>query len=373
MRGLRTWDPVAGNLKEKANTGKSMRPCIVGGGPLVVQEDYDERIASDAMPRIDYVELVRALDAEIGVHPLAQSKAFGPVRRVERKLSLDLTMAASVAHRAQNYSVIVSLAETVGIPLAGAMRLLGKHTPQVLIGHKLSWRVQKTAWRAAPPGTKIGAIACVSQAQTDYAKSRRGLGVEKSYFIADKVDERFYRPISTQDEGYVIAVGQEQRDYVTLVRALQDTDIRIVIIASSPWATRKVVPEGGDKTTVLSNVTFTRLRDLYAAARLVVVPVNDVDYAAGVNALLEGMAMARPIVCSDTLGLRGYAENGVTADLVRPGDAGAMRDAVMRLWNDPSRRSSLACAGRAAVEATMTFDHYVDNLARIAREVEVAR
>ena len=52
-----------------------------------------------------------------------------------------------------------------------------------------------------------------------------------------------------------------------------------------------------------SHIPFTELRALYDAARLVVVPLRPVDYAAGVNGLLEAMAMAKPVILTQTSGI----------------------------------------------------------------------
>ena len=238
----------------------------------------------------------------------------------------------------------------------------------MLIGHKLSWGVQRRAWKLTRVQDAFSAVACVSQAQVEYAKSADGMGIDAASFIPDKVDERFFRPLGLDDEGYVFAVGQEQRDYATLLRAMSGSGRRLVIVASSPWATSKIVPDEAENVTVLSGVSFSRLRELYARARLVVVPVHDVDYAAGVNGLLEGMAMGRPVVSSKTRGLEGYVEAGTTGLQVPPADAAALRRTIDELWDDPKRRASLASAGRAAIEARMTLDHYVDRLAQLATE-----
>jgi glycosyltransferase involved in cell wall biosynthesis len=276
-------------------------------------------------------------------------------------------MAAWIAHRASRYSVIVSLSEKVGIPLALALRTLGRRTPHVLIGHKLSWPVQRMAWTLTGAQRGFAAVACVSREQLEFTRKPSGMGIDAGHFVYDKVDERFFRPRRVDDDGYVLAVGQEQRDYATLVKAMDGLGKRLVIVASSPWTmSRLPPPEPSAQIDVLAGIPFTELRDLYARARLVVVPVHDVDFAAGVNGLLEGMAMARPVICSRTRGLDGYVDDGVTGVLVPPCDAPALRETIRELWDDRAHRSRLQDAGRAAVEAGMTLDHYVGRMATLA-------
>jgi glycosyltransferase involved in cell wall biosynthesis len=281
-------------------------------------------------------------------------------------------MAAWVAWVAERYSVIVSVSEGEGIPLGAAMRAMGHRTPHVVIGHRLSSRLQRHTWRLTGIQHTFDAVVCVGRAQADYANSPSGMGIRSAHFVYDKVDEHFFRPLGFQEDGYILAVGQEQRDYATLVRAATAAGKPLVVVASSPWATCKIVPQEAAAVKVLSRISAVRLRELYARARVVVVPVNDVDYAAGVNGLLEGMAMGRPVVSSRTSGLAGYVEDGITGLLVPPTDPGALRAVIERIWDDPGRRASLGDAGRAAVEANMGFDRYVGRVAQIATDVQTA-
>ena len=345
------------------------KPCVLIGGLTKIDPQYDDKVSSDAAPRTDFIELARKLDAEMPLHPLAESRIFPPIRRVEQKGSLDLSMAAWIARNSRKYNAIISLAETVGIPLAGALKLLRRKVPHVLVGHKLSWRIQRYTWRFTKLQNAFDAVACVSKAQAEYAASETGMNIDKGVFIYDKVDEKFFSPRKVDDEGYVLSVGQEQRDYHTLVKALEGTGKKVVIVASSPWATKSLnLPPHQDDVIVKSRIPFTELRDLYARAKVVAVSVHNVDFAAGVNVLLEGMSMAKPVVCCDTPGLSGYVENDVTAKLVPPENSGALRDIVLSLWDNPKERGRLGEAGRSAIEAAMTLDHYVDRLAQLVND-----
>ena len=347
-------------------TQVNKKVCILAGGGLSVPHDYDEMVSSGAAPRTDYIELARKLDAELPSHPLANFRYSPKIRQLEQKASLDVSMAGWFAFNAQKYDVILSLAETVGIPLAGALKLLRSAIPHVLIGHKLSWRVQRYTWRFTNLQYSFSEIACVSKAQADYARSASGMNNPSSYFIYDKVDEKFFAPQNGDDEGYILSVGQEQRDYATLVQALAGTGKKLVIVASSPWATKKLnLPETDSKVTILSRIPFVKLRDLYAKAKMVAVSVNDVDFAAGVNGLLEGMSMAKPVVCCHTSGLSGYIEDGVTGRLVPPASPDILRERILELWDDPAMCARLGSAGRDAVVKEMTLDHYVDRLANL--------
>ena len=63
-------------------------------------------------------------------------------------------------------------------------------------------------------------------------------------------------------------------------------------------------------------------------------------------ALLEGMALARPIVASAVGGIPEMVEDGVSGCLVPPDDARALAAAVTALLRDPARRARVGAAAR---------------------------
>jgi len=72
-------------------------------------------------------------------------------------------------------------------------------------------------------------------------------------------------------------------------------------------------------------------------------------------AVLEAMAMERPVVATATGGLPEIVRSGETGLLVPPGDAVALAQAVMALLRDPARATAMGKAGRSRVGAL--FSH----------------
>jgi glycosyltransferase involved in cell wall biosynthesis len=79
-------------------------------------------------------------------------------------------------------------------------------------------------------------------------------------------------------------------------------------------------------------------------------------------AVLEAMAMRKPVVATATGGLPEIVQDGETGVLVPPGDADALARAVVRLLQDPVRCRQLGEAGRARVAAHFTVDAMMDQL-----------
>jgi glycosyltransferase involved in cell wall biosynthesis len=106
---------------------------------------------------------------------------------------------------------------------------------------------------------------------------------------------------------------------------------------------------GGSNVTI-GRKTLLELRDLYARSRFVVVPLKTSDTDNGITVILEAMAMGKAVICSRTRGQVDVIEEGVTGLFVPVGDAKALRDAMLELWNDPSRAREMGRAARAYVE-----------------------
>jgi glycosyltransferase involved in cell wall biosynthesis len=67
-------------------------------------------------------------------------------------------------------------------------------------------------------------------------------------------------------------------------------------------------------------------------------------------AVLEAMAMERPVVATVTGGLPEIVQSGETGLLVPPGDVDALAEAVLALLRDPARATAMGNAGRSRVD-----------------------
>jgi glycosyltransferase involved in cell wall biosynthesis len=105
------------------------------------------------------------------------------------------------------------------------------------------------------------------------------------------------------------------------------------------------------------------LRDWYARAAIVVVPLLPNDFQAGVTTLLEAMAMGKAVVVSATEGQRDIVVDGQTGILVPPGDEASLRDVLRRLLADPAERARLGQNARCAVIEQFSLDRYAYALA----------
>ena len=176
-------------------------------------------------------------------------------------------------------------------------------------------------------------------------------------------------PAPTPRRPLICAVGQELRDYPTLVAAVDGLDADVMIAAASPWSKRSDSSAG---LRLPANVSVGaldpfELRRLYAQSSIVVVPIVDTDFQAGITTILEGMSMGLPVICTRTRGQTDTVIEGVTGRFVPPGDAVALRAVIEELLADPDQCRRLGDAGRRWVDDHAEIDRYVNNLTATIR------
>jgi len=91
-------------------------------------------------------------------------------------------------------------------------------------------------------------------------------------------------------------------------------------------------------------VSERELAGVLRRADLVVLPYREIDQS---GVLYAALGLGRPLLLSAVGGFPEVAETGA-AELVPPGDPGALRDALRRLIDDPRRRAQLAAAAARA-------------------------
>ena len=119
-----------------------------------------------------------------------------------------------------------------------------------------------------------------------------------------------------------------------------------------------------DRVDFLGFVTEQELVDLYAACRGVVYTPYDEDYG---YVTVEAFLSRKPVVtASDSGGPLEFVEDGVSGLVAAP-DAGALGDALDRLWGLSEPRLAAMGAEGARRVASITWDTVVDRLTELVR------
>lgn len=346
--------------------------------PLVLTSS-GETAAEIPSPRQDYLLLADVLKGKLSYPPKSDNSLLA---RIEKKTAADLRQAFAALRLRRTVSVYVSLSEKIGLPLSLLLpRSRHSRPAHVLIAHHLTSTKKRSLHQRTGYLHRFERVIALCDAQTRYLTEEAGLSPSRGVRVYDSTDTTFWTPQpitrGAGDPPYILSAGREKRDYETLAKAMHLLpDLQSIVCASSPWS-RQTDQAGGERPP--ENITFRRglsyaeLRQLYANASGIVVPVYaGTDYAAGINGVLEGMAMRKPVLASLTPGLAEYLTEDRTIT-VPAGDASAMAEGIRSLLSDKERIERLAASGHHFVQTEGNVDTYVSRVAQLVLEAESDR
>ncbi|HEX8987614.1 MAG TPA: glycosyltransferase family 4 protein [Rhodocyclaceae bacterium] len=147
------------------------------------------------------------------------------------------------------------------------------------------------------------------------------------------------------EHDYVVALGGEARDYATLCETARlCPEMRFVAVAR-PHNFADLAPP--DNLEVFFNLPFRDAWGIVWHARAALIPLRSRETACGLVTLVGGMHLGKAQVVTAAAGLLDYVEDGSTALLVPPRDAGAMAAAVRRLLADPALAARIGARAKA--------------------------
>lgn len=128
-------------------------------------------------------------------------------------------------------------------------------------------------------------------------------------------------------------------------RKIRGTNRRasVVVVGDGPLRNHYYRAAGNDPGITFVGAVLGSRPSYYAHAAMYACPTTKASF--GIT-LLESMACATPIVCSDISGFRNVVAHEREALLVPCGDSPALADALARLLDDDATRARLGAAGR---------------------------
>lgn len=339
--------------------------------------------AAPGGPRKDFSLVAQSLHADVLDRSQVQ-RASAAVRLLARTLGVPVAQAWLAFRRHRAYGAILTDGEHIGIPLALLLKVARSSVVHVTIGHRVSAAKKRPFFRWLRVQTHITRLVVHARRQYELAVDDLGVPAEQVALLPYQVDTQFWRPQTAGEERLVCSAGLELRDYATLARAVAGLDAQVVIGAASHWSKRRNTADGALPPNVrVDSFDYLALRDLYARAAVVVVPLFETDFQAGVTTILEAMAMGKPVVVTRTQGQTDVIEDGqhaTGASLLRssaalagvpleptglyvpPGDAAALRRAIVYLLGHPEERHRLGAAGRRTAQACFSVEQFADRL-----------
>jgi glycosyltransferase involved in cell wall biosynthesis len=291
--------------------------------------------------------------------------------------ALDPLRAARIIGRLRRYDAVVCMGDATAFVLLAARSLLKLRLPIILVDPALGGNYPRRKRLQDYVLPRADRVVVYGRVQLDYLREQYASAV-KAVFLHFRADTGFYRPeshVNNGRSGYAFSIGLDGgRDFATLSAAAYrfsttpGVDQRVVL-----QTTRPVSDPNGSLDIQSKPVSYTRLRDLYANASVVVVPLHDSRHPGGITTLMEAMAMARPIVVSASSGIIDYVRDGCNAIVVPPGDADAMSRAMAKLVRSPEEAHRLGRNGRQFVAEHCDNRVYARQLAAVIGDVIAGR
>ena len=245
--------------------------------------------------------------------------------------------------------------------------------------------------------THLNAVVLHSRYQYDFALDQLGFSPNQLALLPYQVDPDFWRPMPAIEERLVASAGLEHRDYPTLVRGGRRPGRGAgggggqPLVEAEEHGARREPPGQRRRSPATTTISCGICSP---GRRSIAVPVDDVDFQAGITTILEAMAMGKPVIVTHTYGqtdviedrrsvTRGAEERARPVSLLRdvaeeadvpiepngfyvpPKDPAALQRAIDVPAGQSGASGRLGAAGRRAVERLMTVDQFAERIARV--------
>jgi len=296
-----------------------------------------------------------------------------------------VALAATAAHLNKNHDAFLVSGEDVGLPLALFLRLRGIGTPTYIITHGSYFRSPKFLWlmRLIRRFRDVHFL-CLSESLRKSLEKRFGVAASQTHNAGYGVDTEFFQPRADNITGRVspaarpgnseavrpliASAGTATRDYRTLVTAAAQLPVEVKIAADSAWFPASVDISGENlppNVEARSYGNYVGLRDLYASASFVVVPLYPALHACGYAVIIEAMAMGKPVIATRTEAHSDFICEGRTGYYVPPCDVQALRDKIQFLLERPSQVREMGDNARRMISERFSLEAYCTRMEQI--------
>jgi glycosyltransferase involved in cell wall biosynthesis len=233
-------------------------------------------------------------------------------------------------------------------------------------------------WLVGRAAAQVVAVSrAVGEALVRRGTPRKKLKVIPNGLVTERIDvpvtgaqvQEWKQRIAWNPGQRTIGVVARPKDQHVVLRALAHvhTPLRLVLAGVEPASSlAKLAAKTPEPHTVVCLPFTSEVRPLYELLELVLLPSRSEGLS---QALLEGMALGKPVIASAATGNLEVVTDGVNGRLVEPWDPHAWALAIDELLGDPARAGRLAAAGRETARVTFALEHTIRRTARLYEDV----
>lgn len=323
------------------------------------------------------VRFVCPPESEVEALARAGGLEVHPLRLVSRERRSNAAKLASLISR---YPVDLvnsqSARDRAALTWLGLTRQL--HVPLVVTRRQMPRTFPLENWLVSRVATRVVAVSrAVADALARRGTPRRKLIVIPNGLVTDRVDvpvhpaavESWRRRIGWEPSRRTLGMVARPKDQAVVLRALEHVRIpvRLVLAGVDPssrlgeMATRVPPPHA------VVCLPFTpAIRPLYELLELVLLSSRSEGLS---QALLEAMALGKPVIASDSTGNRDLITDGVDGRLVPPASARAWAKAIEELLAASDVAAKLGLAARNTARVTYSLERTIERTVQLYRSL----
>jgi hypothetical protein len=214
-----------------------------------IDPQIEAQIARGERPEADYIAMAKGFPADLLDYERARQVTGWVGRLLEKAAGPNLMLAWASFRLRHRYRVIFTDGEQVGIPYAAFTKLSGgKYRPRhLMIAHILSVGKKMAVMDLFNLKNEIDTYIVYSNRQKHFIQDRWAVEPDQVVFTPFMVDDDFFAPHHANPAEMlshkvtlppacpvICAVGLEFRDYPTLIEAVRDLPVIVIIAAASP-------------------------------------------------------------------------------------------------------------------------------------------
>lgn len=278
--------------------------------------------------------------------------------------------------RQSQYDLVVAWEGKNGFPYAVLRSLVGQKSPPLII---LAFNIRGVVSHF-PSLVRFG-LRSVSQIvvftpmEVERYQRLLSLAPDKITYCAHGWYDalRWYDPQKIQKSDslaragkFILASGRSYRDYETLARAVEGTEVNVKVSGRAFNLAGIHFPANMEVTGWLSD---RELLDYLYETDFYTVPLQSIDHAGGDSSVLQAMSFGKAVVATRAPSTETYVRHGETGLLVEPHDVEGMREAILRLWRNPDEAKRMGQSARQLFEQNHTINHLAQRVYNIAVEI----
>lgn len=258
----------------------------------------------------------------------------------------------SAFFKIRDYDLVYAWHAVMGLVVAFLCRLLHVKRPKIVIAQliipkrpaTLNQYLRETFIRYALK--RVETVIVYSTIEAEKFAERYGNGFTTFTFLPLGIELSNHRPAS--DEHYIFSGGRSNRDYATLVKAVNGLNFKVKIAAQRFNVSELTLPENVETYFDVYGENFNRL---LAGATIVVIPLERADESSGQLVLLNAMAFGKPIIITKSRGVEDYIRDGQNVITIPRQNTFALRTELDGLLNSAEERRRLGTRAKESVKS----------------------